>query len=388
MNLRSTFGGLPALYWTLWLGTLVNRIGGFVVPFLGLYLTRARGLPVAEAGVIVALFGAGSVTAAFLGGLLTDRLGRRATLLLALVGGGLAMLALGFARAAPTIAALTFTLGLVSDLARPATAALIADVVPPENRLRAYALQHWAINIGFSVAPLLAGVLADLSYFVLFVGDACTTLLYALLVYLRVPEPPHSGAREPVWRGLRTVASDGPFLAFTGLTFLTGMIYKQVDVALAVDVTRHGISPAGYGIIVAVNGALIVVLSPLLAPKLNALPRGRLLAAAAFLTGAGFASHALAESALAFAAGVAVWTLGEIASSPASSAIVAERAPAALRGRYQGAFMMSWGLAAFAGPAIGSQIIGRWGVDTLWAACGVLGTLTAAAFLVIVRRLE
>jgi len=87
---QATFGGLPGVYWTLWVGTLVNRLGAFVVPILGLYLTRGRGLPVEHAGLIVAIHGAGTVAAAFIGGVSTDRLGRRRTLLLALAGGSIA----------------------------------------------------------------------------------------------------------------------------------------------------------------------------------------------------------------------------------------------------------------------------------------------------------
>lgn len=52
--------GLPGTYWFLWAGTVVNRLGGFVVPFLTLYLTGQRGISVAQAALMVSLFGAGS----------------------------------------------------------------------------------------------------------------------------------------------------------------------------------------------------------------------------------------------------------------------------------------------------------------------------------------
>src|SRR5262245_20175994 len=94
-------GELPGVYWTLWVGTLVNGLGGFVVPFLAPYLTRSRGFTVAEAGGVASLFGLGTMTAGPLGGVLADRVGRRATMLLGLFGGGAAMLALGFAERPP-----------------------------------------------------------------------------------------------------------------------------------------------------------------------------------------------------------------------------------------------------------------------------------------------
>jgi MFS family permease len=383
-----TFGGLPSQYWTLWLGVLINRMGGFVVPFLGLYLTRERGLGVEDAGAIVALYGAGSVTAALAGGVLADHLGRRKTLLLALAGGATVMLLLGVARAPLLIALLTFLLSLASDLQRPATAALIADVVPPKDRLRAYGLLHWAVNIGFSVAPVLAGVLADVGYTVLFVADAATTLVYLAIAAARVREPAHDGTpREPMWRGLRLVSRDHLFTGFVALTFVLAVVYKQVEVALAVDIGAHGISPRGYGAIIAVNGALIVLLSPTVARLIAGMRRERLLAVAALCTGFGFALHAPASTGIGFAIGVAVWTLGEIMSAPGNSAIVADRAPPALRGRYQGMFQMAWGLAAFVGPTVGTRVVGAWGADALWLACGVVGIAVAAGFMIVARRL-
>jgi MFS family permease len=319
---------------------------------------------------------------------LADHLGRRATLLLSLAGGATVMVLLGLVKVPLFIALLTFLLSLTSDLQRPATAALIADVVPPEHRMRAYGLFHWAINIGFSIAPVLAGVLADAGYVVLFFADAATTMAYFVLVAVKVREPARGGVpREPVLRGLVAVARDRRFFAFVMLTFAMAVVYKQVEVPLAADIGAHGISPRGYGMIIAVNGVLIVLLSPTIARVISGLRRERVLAAAALLTGLGFALHAPAESGWAFACGVAVWTLGEIASAPGSSAITADRAPPALRGRYQGMFQMSWGLAAFVGPLVGTRVLGAWGADTLWMLCGVVGILVAAGFLVVARKL-
>src|SRR5205814_422895 len=119
--------------------------------------TGARGQPVAQAAKIVALYGAGSFASALVGGRLADRIGRRRTLLISLFGGGAAMLVLGFAERPAAIAFWTFTLALVQDMYRPAVYAVVADVVPPQDRARAYGLNYWAINLGFSIAPALAG---------------------------------------------------------------------------------------------------------------------------------------------------------------------------------------------------------------------------------------
>ncbi|HYG67771.1 MAG TPA: MFS transporter, partial [Anaeromyxobacteraceae bacterium] len=87
-ELHAMAGGFPAAFWWLWAGALVNALGQFVFPFLALYLV-SRGFSVAEAGGIVAGMGLGSIFAAPLGGILADRIGRRATLVGSLVLGAM-----------------------------------------------------------------------------------------------------------------------------------------------------------------------------------------------------------------------------------------------------------------------------------------------------------
>jgi MFS family permease len=314
-SLAHTIDELPGAYWTLWVGTLVNRLGGFVVPFLALYLRRARGLDIAEVGGIVSLFGLGSMTAGPLGGVLADRIGRRATLLISLLGGGAVMLALGVQERPAAIAANVLVLGCVSDLYRPAVSAMVADLVPPEKRLIAYGHLYWAVNLGFSLAPVLAGLLASKSYMLLFAGDAATTILYGIIVWRRVAETRPSGdAQREVAPagGLRDVLVDGVFMSFVALNFLLGVVFQQHVTTLPVDMGSHGIEERTYGMVIALNGVLIISIQPAATRALSRFRRSRVLAVASLLIGTGFGMYALPGPAAWYAAGVGVWTLGEI----------------------------------------------------------------------------
>jgi hypothetical protein len=64
---QGTVGGLPAAFWYLWTGTLINRLGAFVAPFLAIYLTQGRGLSASYAGLVVGLYGAGGFAQEHLG---------------------------------------------------------------------------------------------------------------------------------------------------------------------------------------------------------------------------------------------------------------------------------------------------------------------------------
>src|SRR5215211_4628585 len=171
----SLLEGLPPTYWLIWTGTLINRLGGFVIPFLTLYLTAQRAIPVSRAALIVSLFGAGSFIAQLTGGELTDRLGRRPVMLMSFFITPIFMITLGLAQNILVISIATLIVGFFTDLYRPAVGAAIADLVPPESRTRAYGYNYWAINLGAAIAPLLAGLMAERSYLLLFFGDALST---------------------------------------------------------------------------------------------------------------------------------------------------------------------------------------------------------------------
>src|SRR5512139_1137566 len=142
--LASLVEGLPPAYWLLWVGTLINRLGGFVVPFLTLYLTRQRLIPVSQAALMVSLLGAGSFLSQLVGGELTDRLGRRPMMLVSFLVTPVFMLALGFSHAIPVIAVCMLLLGFFTDLYRPAVSAAVADLVRPEFRTRGFGYIYWA----------------------------------------------------------------------------------------------------------------------------------------------------------------------------------------------------------------------------------------------------
>ncbi|MGF1430962.1 MDR family MFS transporter [Kitasatospora sp. LaBMicrA B282] len=394
---RETVGGLPAAFWWLWTATLINRLGGFVVTFLSLYLTIDRGYSAAYAGLVAALFGLGGAIAALLGGVLADRVGRRPTLLGAQVLTALATVALGFADGQLVIATVVFLVGLSNNAARPAISAIVADVVPAADRVRAFSLNYWAVNIGFAASAAVAGLLAVHGYLLLFLADAATTLLCAGVVFARVPEtrpaavaPAGAGAgaaAPPV--GLGRVFRDRRFMALVGLTFLLALVVQQGSTTLAVTMGRAGLSTTQYGLVVSVNGLLIVLLQIPVTRLLQGRDRGPLLLVAGLLTGWGFGLTTLAgSSALAYAGTVVIWTVGEIVQAPTCNGMVAELAPADARGRYQGVYSLAWSAASFLGPAVGGLLLEHPGHGTLWYVCAVLGMVAGGGYLVLGRRVD
>ena len=181
----SSVSGFPLGFWWLWTSTLVNRLGTFVYPFLTLYLTIDRGYFAATAGLVLSVYGCGGVVGALVGGTLTDRAGRRTTMAGAQLVTALATGAMGFTTQPATITAMAFAVGAAASASRPAVAAMMADLVAPEDRTRAFSVNYWAINIGFGLSAAVAGFIAREGYVWLFVGDAVTTLLCGAVMWFR-----------------------------------------------------------------------------------------------------------------------------------------------------------------------------------------------------------
>jgi MFS family permease len=75
--------------------------------------------------------------------------------------------------------------------------------------------------------------------------------------------------------------------------------------------------------------------------------------------------------------GAGFWTVGEVVGFPAASALVADLAPVEMRGRYQGAFSMVWGLGLGLSPIVGGQVMQRLGSPVLWWSCLAAGIVVA-----------
>ncbi|MET9966847.1 MFS transporter, partial [Streptomyces sp. NPDC006356] len=138
--------GLPAAFWWIWLSILVNWTGGFAGPVLAVYLTLERGYSAYHTGLVVSLIGLGAILGTTWGGIAADRFGRRATLVFAHCWTAVSMVLVGLSASPAPLAGAALALGVGQTAARPAMQAALTDVVAPEDRQRAFALNYWALN--------------------------------------------------------------------------------------------------------------------------------------------------------------------------------------------------------------------------------------------------
>ncbi|WBB58166.1 MFS transporter [Streptomyces sp. WMMC500] len=374
---------LPRSVWVLVAARTVNRLGAFSLPFLAVLITRRYDAPPATAGLVVALFGLATIPSRLAGGRLADRYGRRRTMLVGLVGCAVAQAGVAAAPNLAVVVGFAVLLGLVFELYEPPSQAMIADAVGDAARVRAYSL----LNAALAVAGLAAGVLAaglgrwDLRW--LFVADAVTCLLCALVVRIALPADGPGADRRGDGRTAVAPWRDRTLLAMLGTGTLFALVYLQITVMLPLALDRRGLQPADAGLLLAVSALVIVAGQPLL--RLN--PLSARSAPGAFATGgvllaAGLAGYAVADGFGAHVAATVVWSLGDLLLVGRALAVVAGLAPPGGTGRYLAVYGTGWGIAAVVAPLLGTQLLDRAGVAGMWSVmaglCAVLAVVQPA----------
>lgn len=360
---------LPGTVQVLLLGTFINRLGTFILPFLALVLRREFGLTPRQVAAILSAYGAGTLLSILAGGILSDRLGRRRTLLVSLLGSGVLATTMAAAPSLPIFVAMLMGLGFLADLYRPAASALIGDLLPSAQRAVGFGALRMAVNLGFAGGMALGGVVADWSWRALFLGDGLTTLLFGLLVFLSIPEPPRErpasdqAPPSPVASPWRDVV----FLQAVAVAFSFSLVFFSFVTVLPLTVTLAAGYPARtYGALMAVNGLSIAFLEVSVAQALGGCRRLRVAALGMLLAGLGFGIGGLILHWSWFLLSLLIWTAGEILVSPQQQAFIADWAPPNARGRYLSLFQASWSLAFAVNPLLSVPLHARLGDAAFW----------------------
>ena len=370
--------GLPRTVWVLAGGSFVNCLGNFVVPFLVPYLLH-RGYGTGVAAGAVSAYAAGKMAAGLAGGLLTDRFGARATTAGSMAGSAAVTLALAAVSGPVLILATAGLTGLVSELYRPAASAILAAGVPSPQRVRAFSVYQLGVSAGTAAGSAIGGLVAGHSFLILFVGDAATSLAWAIGAWRILPR-----TRTAPSQGQPRSSSSGPGILrdrqmarLLAVTVLANLILFQAQTTLPLWVHRQGLPTASYGLLLALNSGLLMALQ-LPVAKLTARWRPQpVIAAASMMIGAGFGLLVLARTSMLLVMAVTVWSLGELAQWPVAAAYATSLAPPGMTGRYAGARSLCYGTALLLAPLAGTALYSL-SPALLWGGCAVAGICAAA----------
>lgn len=384
----------PPQFWLIFVGNFISTIGlSMIWPFLMVYASSRLRLPLTAVGSLLTINSALSLAGSFVGGALTDRVGRRVMMITGLMLHGLTYGLFVLADRLWIFALLMGASGFVSPTYRIAVDAMVADLVPRAKRVDAYALLRVGNNAGIAVGPSIGGFIATRSYTLSFLCASAGLLFYGLLTLLfsketapRTAESPEQPKERRAWQGLggyRPVLREKRLLVIcAGFTIATvGATLMFILLALYAK-SRYGMPESRYGFIMATNAVMVVVFQVLVTRFTRRLPPFSVLTVGALLYAVGVGSVALGSTFSAFLASMVVMTCGELLLVPTSSALVASLAPPDMRGRYMSIYGLSWTVASGIGPLFGGFLADLFGDRAIWlggaAACVIAAILFAA----------
>lgn len=385
------FKDVPRAVWLLAAGVFVNAVVSFTFVFVFLYLTGPRGLGAAQAGLATGIGGIGLVAGNFTGGWYGDRFGHRRVLLAASTAGGLALMSFPLLPTAGLCAALPLA-QYASGVVRAANSALVAVTVPEGARRQAFAVVRCVSNGGFTLGPPLGALIATgLSYDWLFVCDGLGTLFFALWTARVVPArgasrnaaaAPDGGRGRGLWAELRARPA---VLVLLGAILVTDLVYRQQYGTFPVFLADHGHGTRAFGLVIALNGAVILLLELPAAVALRSRPPLPVIGTGLVLVGAGYAALLLGVGVASAVVMMVLLSLGEILYKTTATAYVADQAPEHAIGRFQSLYAGVSVSGVVVGPPLGGALYAA-APGLLWPLCAALAAGAGGAVLWVSAR--
>lgn len=363
-----------------------------VLPFLSVYLTHSLGYTVEQTGIILSSYGFGSLVGGYLGGVFTDRFGHFMVQFFSLMISGILFFLLSFFTGYYELIAGFFIISMIAESLRPANASSISFYSRPENIARSFSLNRMAINLGFSIGPMAGGLLAGISYKMLFFADGITCLSAGLVFFFyfrnrKGYQPPSKKERKLNKEKVMSAYSDRPFMIFILLTSLYATLFFQLFMTLPIYYREiYDLKEKIIGGLLAINGFTVFTFEMILVYILSRKYRlHNLIITGMILLGISFVILNLSHSLTILLVSMLILSFSEIFAMPFMSTYVVDRSNPGNRGSYMGLYTISYSIALIAAPFLGSRIIANFGFEILWWGTGIIALLIAFGFFFITK---
>ncbi len=389
---RNAFGGLSKQVWLLAVVMFINRSGTMVIAFLTVYLTQKLHFSIEQAGVVMTLFGTGSIFGTWTGGKLTDKIGYYPVQFWSLFLGGIMFIVMVHLQSFYPLCTCAFFLSAFGEAYRPANTASIADFSTPETFTRSVSLIRLAINIGWSIGPAIGGFLAAYNYSLLFWADGFTNIGAGLLVwaFLRSTRKKKTATNNTFVPNKNDSAfRDRPYMVFIMLsTFYAIAFFQLFTIGPLFYKEACHLTEVQIGYLLGLNGLMVALIEMVFIYKIEGkFRRLSLISFGTFLVVPNYIIFLLTHNYFWLIIGVVFATFSEMFAMPFMNAFSIERAKPHNRGQYSALYAMSWSMAQISAPLIGTQTIARFGYDALWYILGSLGLIATIGFAALRKKL-
>ena len=372
------------------------------MPFIALYLTDSFGITMVEMGYIFIIVGIGNMIGNMLGGMLTDKFGRKKIALFGLISSGAFSLLFAFITELQLIYYLVGFMGLLGAMGGPARQAMLADILPEKQRVEGYGILRVVVNISATIGPALGGLLAVYGYKWLFIADAITSGITAIIFILKIPEtsPVHKKAADasasekeiiqPESKGsgggYGEVLRDWRFMFFVLVSMVMVFVYNNLHTMLPVFM-RDNLSFSRedslliYGLMFSMNAFMVVTMQFWITRKIKKYEGLILMAAGNLLYGIGFGLYGFVATVPFLFFAMIIITVGEMFVAPFQQSITAKFAPEDKRGRYMAIAGFSGLIPSMFGVLGAGAIIDSPNPEFLWYLCFILSLVAVAGYL-------
>jgi|TARA_R100000479_G_scaffold33554_4_gene14273 predicted MFS family arabinose efflux permease len=371
-NYINNFRGLSPEIWLLSLVTFINRAGAMVIPFLSLYLVNAKGFTLPQVGWIMTSFGVGSLVGTWIGGRLTDTIGFYKVIVSSLFLGGIGFIFLQFIDTFYGFCFGIFALILVADAYRPAIFVACEVYSKPGNVTRSITLIRLAINLGFSIGPLIGGIIiATINYTSLFWIDGLTCVIASigLFILLKPKKSKENETEKVVKKEGVPPYLNGLFILFFIIMVANSICFVQYFSVMPLYYEKaHFLSEDLIGWLFFINGALIVIFEMPLITWLERRKMSKTMATfwGVFFLAISFIVLNISSWSGLLLIGMVLMTLGEMIGSPFSNALALEMAPKGRKGSYMGLYSMSFSISHIIGHNAGMNLVDGLGFNSTW----------------------
>lgn len=384
---------ISRVVWLLTVGNGLFALFRFMVmPFLAIYVHTTTGAPPVVVGLVIGVGAAANLVFSFVLGPLSDRIGRKPSLVAGSLVSALALLGFAFARTLAVFAGLEILFGITAALELPAYQALITDVTPPHLRVRAFGYMYWAANAGAAVGALLGGVAGSGHRVTPFMVSGAVGLLLTMGLAVALPKGAGRVPARPV-SGLESLRHIGSGLRNPRLLWvliglmLISVTYSQIDTSLAQYLgLNYALGTRLYAYMWSANALTVVVMQPLLTRWQEGRPLVLGVVGGAMIYAVATATLIAAGAPWNWIAIMVFFTFGEVLLSPAQQAVVADLAPEDRRAAYFTLQNLAMGLALTFGPAAGGGALEAGGKAALFGGMALVNVAAALAFWIALRR--
>ncbi len=391
-KIKSVFNEYPAKFWVLVSASFIDNIGRTMIgPFLALYITQKLGVGMTEAGIVIALFMISGMIGSTVSGALTDKIGRKTMLICGLVFSAVSSLAMAFADQLYTFYLIAAIIGLFSNMGAPARMAMVADILPEQQRAEGFGTLRVGNNMAWIIGPMIGGILAKYSFFLLFIIDIISSLTTAFIVLFFLAETrPDAGTAKKeesfaeTFKGYGVVFRDKKYIFFLLITSLLYISYRQCYAPLSVFMnTVHGFTAGNYGLLISINAVLVVIFQLPLSRIIKKYPPYLVLITGTFLLLAGLLLFSAGSDYFWFVGAMLVVTIAEMLLIPVGQSLVASFSPEDMRGRYMAINTLSWTLPAAVAPLLAGIIMDNFNPLLLWYLAAFICFIAALGFFVM-----